>query len=202
MLPFSTNMQSVLNLGHIEGFYLLRVVDSTGVVIFSSTTHYTDITLSNGNTYFSDGKIIAVDAPQLSSTVDREQYKIVLTDPSFALSSKLDSNLVGKQLETRIGFVDSNNSISNANYGKPYTNVEDTFVIYRGLIEAAAYEIDTNTIGESKIAISGASPLLSLDQKNGIYLSKDYIHKNSPTDTSCDQIYQGSLGLVLKWGRT
>jgi hypothetical protein len=202
MKTFSSTIKSVLSFDNIEGFYLLRITDVDGSVIFSSTTHYTDITLSNNNTYFSDGLILSIDPPQLSSTVDREQYKIVLIDPTFSQSSKLDTTLLGKVLETRIGFVNNNNiAASETPLGQPFTNVNDTFVLYKGRVDSVAYEIDANELGEVKLAITGSSPLINLDQKNGIYISRESIRAANSSDTSCDETYQGSGVITLKWGK-
>jgi hypothetical protein len=200
MKTFSSTIKSVLSFDNIEGFYLLRVTDIDGSVIFSSTTHYADITLSNNNTYFSDGLILSVDPPQLTSTVDREQYKIVLVDPTFSQASKLDTTLLGKVLETRIGFI-NNISIGGTPIGQPFTNIDDTFVLYRGRVDSVAYEIDANELGEVKMVITGASPLVNLDQKNGVYISREVIRANNGSDTCCDEVYQGSGVITLKWGK-
>jgi len=194
MIQFSANIQACLNSDNIEAFYLLRITYSNGTPIYSSTSHFHDITLSNGYVYTADSLIEAVDPPNLSSSVDKEQYKIVLADPSLSEMSILESNIIGKLLETRVGFI-------NKATGLPFLSTSDTLVVYKGRIESANYIIDTKEIGECKLQISGSSPIVNLDQKNGIYLSKDSIRRRDGTDTCCDQIYEGSGALVLKWGK-
>jgi hypothetical protein len=194
MIQFSTNIQAVLSQMPIETFYMLRIANTNGTSIYSSTDYFTDITLSNGYVYTADSLIQSVDVPQLSSTVDREQYKIVLADPSFSQTSVIENNIIGKILETRIGFI-------NQTTGLPYLTASDTLVVYRGRIDSASYAIDSGEIGESKLQITGSSPLSNLDQKNGIFLSKDTIRRLNGTDSCCDQIYEGSGTLTFKWGR-
>ena len=105
MISFSSNILACLALDNVEAFYLLRITNSDGTAIFSSTTHFMDVTLSNGNVYTADSLILTVDNPQSSSGVDREQYKIVLADPTFGQGVSAQTGLVGKYLETRIGFI-------------------------------------------------------------------------------------------------
>jgi hypothetical protein len=194
MIQFSTNIQTILSTFPIESFYMLRISNQNGTVIYSSTDYFMDISLSNGYTYTADSLLLSVDAPQLSSSVDREQYKIILSDPSFSQAATIESNIVGKYLETRIGFI-------NQTTGLPYLTVSDTLVVYKGRIESAGYVIDSGEIGESKLQITGSSPISNLDQKNGIYLSKEMIRGTNGNDSCCDQIYQGSGTLALKWGK-
>lgn len=348
MISFSAKMLACLSKDDIEAFYLLRITNSDGSAIYSSTTHFMDITLSNGNTYTADGLIMSVDNPQTSSSIDREQYKVALADPAFAQGISAQTGLVGKFLETRIGFinrsatpgvqnfvasntydfngtiptgwtypgtaiasytntattitntvVDQNlikgsltlsplnnylvqisviwlagawegilyyantthnysgvvgqyivipqpvlntwttitldmrtlvsdwmtggtitglrfdfiNNVSASvaidsisigkaeDYGQPYLDAMDTFSAYKGRIESCAYDIDTRELGQVKLTITGSSPIVNLDQKRSIYLSRDYIRKQNGTDSCCDQIYEGSGMITLKWGK-
>jgi hypothetical protein len=349
MVVFSDNIKACLALDNVEAFYLLRITNSDNSVIYASTTYFKDIVLSNGYSYTADDLILAVDSPQISSSVDREQYKIVLADPTFAQGVSASTGLVGKHLETRIGFINrsatpgvttfvvgssynfngntlplswsypgtitstdtattttltntvidqnlrlsnisinpvsnyiirmrvklvsgawegvlfytnTNHGVSGAvgqyisipaptlgvwttidvdvrtlindyltggtltalrfdlinassasvaidyiqfgkaeDYGQPYLNSSDTFIVYKGRVESVSYAIDTQEIGEAKINITGSSPIVNLDQKNSIYLSRDYIRKQNASDSCCDQIFEGSGTLSLKWGK-
>jgi hypothetical protein len=348
MVVLSDNIKACLALDSVEAFYLLRITNADNSVIYASTTYFKDIVLSNGYSYTADDLIVAVDSPQISSSVDREQYKIVLADPTFAQGVSASTGLVGKYLETRIGFINRSAApgvttfVTNLNYdfngtlpsswaypgtivstdaaatttltntvidqnlrlsgvsitpasnylirmrvklvsgawegnlfytntnhgesgtvgqylsipaptlgvwttitvdarsfvndyftggtitalrfdfinassasvaidyiqigkaedyGQPYLNASDTFIVYKGRVESVAYAIDTQEIGEAKINITGSSPIVNLDQKNAIYLSRDYIRKQNASDSCCDQIFEGSGTLALKWGK-
>lgn len=196
MITFSQNIINCLSAGNVEAFYLLRITNSAGAALYSTTTYFADISLNNAGTlttYASDGLIISVEAPQLSSTVNRDQYRIILADPALQNASSV-KDLVGKSLETRVGFVDPITRL-------PMLDVADTFIAYKGVIDSAAIAISSAELGEIKIVITGASPIVSLDQKNGIYLSDDSIRKRNAKDSCCEQLFTGSRTLVLKWGK-
>jgi hypothetical protein len=194
MIQFSANIMSEVNAGNVETFYLLSIRNGDGSLERASTTHAIAITMGDGVTYLANDQIVAADPPKLSTTVDREQYRVTLADPSFENAEAADSGMVGKTLETRIGFV-------NSTTGLPYTAMADTFIIYKGRIDGAALTVKTAELGESNLDITCASPMAVLDMKKPLYLSKDFIRGRQASDSSCDQVYEGSGSLVLKWGK-
>jgi hypothetical protein len=193
MINFSPTVVEVLAQPTIESFYLVRVLDGA-TVMYSTTSYFRDITLSNGTIYYSDGRLLSVDTPQLSSSVDRELYKIAIADPDFNSSEAADAGLVGKQVEVRLCFV---SHITK----NPLTNIADCPLVYKGTVEGTNYTIETATVGESVLSISCSSPMSDLDLRRPIYLSKDTVSSRNPLDTCCDQIYEGSGQLTLKWGK-
>lgn len=86
--------------------------------------------------------------------------------------------------------------------GKPMFNVSDTILVYKGAVESLSASLKTGEFGESFVQVSGSSPMNSLDMKKYIYLSKEATRKRNYLDTCCDQIYQGSGALTLKWGKS
>ena len=194
MRQLSANVAPLLIAGTAEMILLVRIYDKNNTVIFTSTTFYEDVTLSNGYVYAANGLIVGADPQQLSTTVDREQYKISIADPSFLQGPLLEAGLTGARLEVRLGFI-------NPATGLPFTAETDTFILYRGRIDNAGYKISTEEYGESILQISGASPLLSLDTKRGLLLSKDAARQRNSNDSCCDQIYEGSSAITLKWGK-
>lgn len=194
MRQLSSNIVAALNGEELATFHMLQITDKTGDQILSSTSHYTNITLSNGVTYESNGLLVDVDPPQLSTTVDREQYSVTLADPYFMQGALAETGLIGKKLEVRVGFLDSVT-------GLPLLNVIDTFLIYKGRIDGTSYKIDMQEYGEALLNVTGTSPILSLDMKKGIFLSRDAVRQRNINDSSCDQLYEGSGAVVLKWGR-
>lgn len=194
MRTLSANLQGILNANHIELFYLLRIYKQSGTSIVASTTYVRDLTMSNGITYAADDRLVNVDPPQLTTTVDREQYKITLADPDFSLGAHAETGLVGSIMETRIGFIEP---VS----GLPFSSIADTFVVYKGKVDSVGYTVNTSEFGEANIQIIGVSPMLSLEMKKGLFLSRDYIRQQNINDSCCDQIYEGSTAVVLKWGK-
>lgn len=197
MISFTDNIKSVLNNDSIEYFSMVRIESSPGVNLYATTTYYNDIQLlpvSATYHYVADGTLLAADPPQNTSTVDREQYKVAFADPFNTKRGDIESSLVGKIIECRLGFVDPVTS-------QPFLNIEDTIVVYRGRVDGASISIKAGSLGESIVQITGSSPMRNLDMKKPYYISKERVHQRNPNDTSCDQIYEGSGALIVKWGR-
>jgi len=200
MITFSTNIQTALNNDVIDAFYMVRILDSAGSVVYNTTSHYYDVQLTSGGSvasgylYSSNDGLISIDPPQLTTNVDREQYKILLADNDYTKSSFVNNNIVGKIIEVRIGFI---NITTNA----PYFELTDTVIVYKGKIDSASYLVKTSTMGERVVQLTGSSPMRSLDMKRAVYLGKDAARQANPKDSSCDQIYEGSGSITLKWGR-
>jgi hypothetical protein len=221
MLTFSSNIQTALARDTIEAFYMLRILNYDNTVMYASTTYATDVQLLSSGVavathfYYSDGSIMSVDPPQLNTNVDREQYraviacsdlystapqvdantgKITLTNNSFTQLANTNANLVGLTIEGRLGFV-------NVDTYAPYLELVDTILVYKGRIDGVNYSIKTNEIGEALLQLTGSSPMRNLDRKKSIFLSRDYIRQVNANDSSCDQIYEGSGAITLKWGK-
>lgn len=211
MITFSPNIKDCLKLDTIEAFYMIKVIEVNGTLLYNTTSFYADIQLTKtvGNTqvelpehfYKSDGTLISVDPPQASTNVDREQYKIVFTDPLFAKKEDIANNLIGCLIECRVGLVDRRTT-AGSNLGKPFLNINDTVVAYKGRVESLGMTVKAGGLGERLIQITGSSPMRNLDMKKSTYTSKDNIRKNNPSDTCCDTIYEGATAITLKWGKT
>lgn len=195
MRQLSQNIKNQLAAGTLDIFYLVRIYETDGTVLFSSTTNPFDIQLSDGRSFEANGAILSIDPPQLTTTVDREQYKISIADASLVQSNLAQSGLVGKQIEVLAGF-------NNGDTGVPFENAADTITLYRGRVDSVAYKITTEILGERILVITGTSPMLALDMKKGIYLSRDFIRQRNINDSCCDDIYEGGSSVVLKWGKS
>jgi hypothetical protein len=188
MIEFSSTIISLLQNPSVDAFYMVRIY------AYYTTSHFNNITLSNGETYVADGRIVQVDPPKLSATVDRELYKVTLADPDYTLGAAAQSGLVGKEFEVRIGFI---NPSTNA----PYTQLANTILAYKGLVDSIAYNIGTGNVNEAILSVTGSSPMSDLDLTRSFYTSKEYIRTLNTNDTCFDQIYEGSGPVQLKWGR-
>jgi hypothetical protein len=188
MIEFSNNIKTLLQNPVIDAFYMVRINT------YLTTSHVTNITV-DGNTYLSDGRLLSVDPPKLSSSVDRELYKVTLADPDYSIGGTMQTGIVGKTFEVRLGFVDPITS-------QPYTALSDTVLIYKGFVDSIAYNIETNQQGEVALLVTGASPMANLDVTKTFYTSRDFIRSISPTDSCFDQVYEGSGTVNLKWGKT
>jgi hypothetical protein len=195
MRLLSANIQAaILEKGEIA-FYMFRLYDRNGDTILTSTTFFQDVILSNSVMFEANDILLGVDAPKLSTTVDRERFKVLIADNDLSKGSLIESNLVGKKMEVYLGFV-------NPTTGLPFTNVNDTLLVYRGTVDSNAYKINTAALGEVQWVITGASPILSLDQRAAITLSRDSIRQRNPLDSCCDDLFEGSAGYTIKWGKS
>jgi hypothetical protein len=194
MRQLSSNIQTLIANETVQAFYmvLIRHYDD-GFIHFNTTSCYCDVTLSNGISYVSDGKLKSADPPQINTNVDREQYKVILSDPAFDEGANVGNGLVGKIMEVRVGFI-------NPATGLPFTNIEDTFVTYKGRVDRTSYLVDTED-GNVDLEIIGVSPLISLDMVKGYYTSRDNVRAQDSTDSSFDSVYEGSGAITVRWGK-
>lgn len=190
MITLSTNVANALALATVEPFFLIKI--ATG--FYQGTSFYRDIVMSDGLTYSADGRLARVSPPRISTSVDKEQYTISVADPGLLLGPTVENDLISKDIIVRVGFVDQTTNT-------PFTNLSDTVVVYSGKIESVGYTVDTNSIGNIILEVICSSPMGNLDAKAGIILSKEFMKSLNSSDVSCDQIYEGSGKLRLKWGK-
>jgi hypothetical protein len=190
MISFSTNIATLLQNPSIECFYVVKIGT------YKTTSYFTDITLSNNETYLSDGKLVNVDPPRLSSSVDREIYKVVLADADYSLGTIMQSGLVGSNFEVRLIFIDPTTNL-------PYTTLTDTVLSYKGDVDSIGYSVETGNSGQVLLEVSGASPMADLDLTKAFYTSKEYIRglADNSQDSCFDQVYEGSGPVAIKWGK-
>jgi len=201
MRVLSSVVNTLLSRSSIKYFFLVSV---------GNTDHTTslpyDITMSNGTTYLANNGLISIDPPRQSTTVDSEAYKISFADPNYMLRSYFESGAVGDDLRVYVGFI--NNTAApmvdaggvSVQVGEPFKDMRDAVMSYRGFVDSHGYSIEPN---ESRViaTIQGASPMADLDMVRTFMTSKDYIKQFSANDTSYDQIYEGSVSILTKWGK-
>jgi hypothetical protein len=71
---------------------------------------------------------------------------------------------------------------------------------YKGTIDNQTYSIDFDE-GSIIATVESSSPMGSLGNINPFYTSKDNMDQKSLADTAFDQIYEGSAGITLLWGK-
>lgn len=191
MVVFPGAIQGILSQPLIEICYLVDIDDGD---ILRSTTYWSNVTLSDGRTFVADGQIVNLDAPRLSTVVDKEQYKIVLADPSFYFGQYAENGMVGKRVEVIACFIDQTT-------GAPVTSAGNSFTVYKGRVDAASYAINTGVIGSATISILCASPMADLDLRKQFLSSRDFVRNRTPNDSCCDQVYEGSGAIQLRWGK-
>jgi len=182
---FSTNFTTVLNSDVIRYFFLIELNLNND---YYFTSYPSDIPY-NGNTYISDGGVFEVDSPRFSSVVDREAYKIVLTDIDNTMSTEFSAGVIGAPIKVMVGLIDSNN--------QPLLSAGDIVEIYSGFVDKPEISIDWET---KYASIEGTSPMSDLDRINLTMVSKDGMDNINTNDTSFDEIY-GGREITFKWGK-
>jgi hypothetical protein len=215
MIIFSPVVMNLLAQPAIEVYYMVRIGPSGLQETFRSTTFFSDIQLKDGGavveTYENNDvtpcKLLKIDPPEMSSSVDRQQYKLYIADPDFTKGGELSSYWISKSAEIRLGFINvtqeniidsSGNSVAP---GRPFQDVRDTIVVYAGVIDSAGYQISTQEIGEVVGVLTCSSPMYSLDMKKYLVLNRDSIRAKYPEDSCCDYVLIGSESVKMQWGK-
>jgi len=191
----SAAVATLLQRDHINFFYLVSLADTYN---FCSINR--DVVV-DGVTYTKNNNLVAVQPPRLSAVVDREAYQITYADPTYSFKPELEDGWVGKNITVMLVFINTTNgTLGGVAPGQPLTNIEDVIIAYQGTVDGQAYSIDRNN-GEVLLTIEGSSPMGALGYVNSFYTSKDSIKQRLSTDTSFDQVYEGSTEVSLVWGR-
>jgi hypothetical protein len=194
MRYISTAVKTLLELNAIIPFYLVSV---------GTTLKHTSLTQDlsvNGVTYLGDNKLVAIQPPRLSSVVDREAYSIIYADPDFELRPLFEAGFSGSLITVSIGFFNiSGGTLGGVAPGEPMTNPDDIIISYQGTVDSQTYSV--NFDGAVTAGIEGSSPMGALEMTKGFYTSKNNMRERNPNDTSFDEIYEGSKGIALRWGK-
>jgi hypothetical protein len=194
-IPLSAAFQAAMAGGPKAGFfYCVRLFTKAGTTTKAITSHSSDVVIE-GVTYDADGTLLSVDPPTLSTEVDRQQYKIHIADPTFLEGVNIETGLIGRFASVRFCVVDPIT-------GDPHFGTGDNILIYQGRIDQTNYLTKTERLGENVLQLVCASPVANLDQKRGLYTSRDFIRGRNPDDSSCDSVSEGSGSLYLKWGKS
>lgn len=185
MIQFSARLQELLQQPVIETFNCVKLGN------YKFTTYHSDLTLADG-VYIKTDIISSIDNPKLTSTVNRDLYKIKLCDSSFTLLGFYEGGAVGKDFVVYTGFIDYSTKVPDTN---------NLILVYKGVIESFDYKVSTSEQGEVLSEVQGSNPMADLDSSNPFYTSKDFIRQISAYDVAFDQVYQGAGSVSIKWGK-
>jgi len=169
----------------VDFFFLIKLE-------FSATYYLTSFAsdlVYDSNTYLASGGLFEYDPPRISSTVDREAYRISVLDFSDAFLAEFKGNVVGKPITVSLGLLNAS--------GQPLLSTADVIPVYTGFVDAPAI---TNDFDRKIAIIEGTSPMADLDGSRTFYTSKAGMDNYSTTDTSFDAIFS-SADIQLKWGK-
>jgi len=186
MRTFSAAVQTVLDSDLIEFAFLIKLSFNTTYYL-TSNSH--DI-VYDGDTYLANGGLYEFDSPKFSTVVDRESYKVVISELLDEMLPEFKLNVVGKPIEVFVTLRDA--------AGQLLLGTSDVLSVYKGVVDKPSI---TNNY-ETKLALlEGSSPMADLDMVKTFISSKDGMDQKSVTDTSFDEVYSDNE-VTLKWGKT
>jgi hypothetical protein len=182
---FSTAVQTVLDSDLIEFVFLIKLEFSSNYYL---TSNGYDV-VYDGNTYLANSGLYEFDSPKFSTVVDRESYKVVISEVLNEMLPEFRLNVVGKPIEAFVALRDVN--------GNLLTSTNDVLRIYKGTVDKPSISNDF----EQKLAIlEGTSPMSDLDLVKSFITSRDGMDQVSATDTSFDEIFENKE-ISVKWGK-
>jgi len=192
MRDFSTNIQSAFAQDSFTYFVLIEVDLPSGTEYY--TSYHSDINW-DGHVWLADGGIFSYDSPNFSSVVDKEAYKIVITDIDDYFYSQFKLGMVGRSIKVYVGICDP--TTKKPLLDTDLNGISDIMNLYSGRVDSPNIDINWDT---KNAVLEGTSPMADLDQINVTMVSKDGMDQLSTTDTTYDRMYEGSETQIA-WGK-
>jgi hypothetical protein len=185
MRQFSSAVQQVINSDFVKFAFLIKL---EFVQNYYFTSYHRDLDF-DGNTYLADGGLYEFDPPKFSSVVDRESYKVVISEMLDTMSAEFKANVIGKPISVFVSLLDTN--------GDPLLGTDDVLSVYKGFVDKPTI---TNDFEQKLAVIEGTSPMSDLDMVRSLITSKNGMDQRSSSDTSFDAIFKNK-SVSVKWGK-
>jgi hypothetical protein len=185
MRQFSSAIQTVINSDNVSFAFLIKLEFNNDYYL---TSYQHDLTY-DGNTYLASAGLYEFDSPKFSSVVDRESYKVVISEVLDTLIPEFRYNVVGRPISVFVVLLDTN--------GDPLLGVNDVLSVYSGFVDKP---VITNNFEEKLAVIEGTSPMADLDMVRSFMTSKAGMDQVSSSDTSFDEIFENKE-ISVKWGK-
>jgi len=185
MRQFSAAAQQVIDSDLIRFAFLIKL---EFVNNYYFTSYHRDL-FFDGDTYLADGGLYEFDPPKLSSVVDRESYRVVISEVLNTMGDEFRANVIGKPISVFVSLLDVN--------GDPLLGTDDVLSVYKGFVDRPAL---TNDFEQKLAVIEGTSPMSDLDMVRSSITSRDSMKQKNPSDTSFDEIFQDK-SVSVKWGK-
>jgi hypothetical protein len=185
MRQFSASAQAAIDSDFIQFAFLIKL---EFVQDYYFTSYHRDL-VYDGDTYLADGGLYEFDPPKFSSVVDRESYKVVISEVLDTMGDEFRANVIGKPISVFVALLDAD--------GNPLLGTADVLSVYKGFVDKPSI---TNDFEQKLAVIEGTSPMSDLDMVRSIITSKDGMDQLSSTDTSFDSIFKDK-SVSVKWGK-
>ena len=198
MKVFSPIVEMLLQRDDIAVFYLVTI-QFPGETVRHTTLPYS-VDISGLGLYSADSNLRSVEAPRLTTIVDRVAYKIVYLDPDFSFKDRFELGATGAPVSIHIGFFNPLDvTIGGAEPGGPLLEAADILLLYKGIIDAHGYAADDQ--GEVLATFECSSPMADLNQKTYFITTDSEQRKRNADDSSLQFMHIGAEARTMKWGK-
>ena len=201
MRTVSPEIQTLLDIQPNSMFHLFLFEGQN--ISYQFTTHSTDLAVPSlhADPFLANNSISEFTPPIIERASNREQYTISFVDADFELRAEASSSIVGARVTVYFGLINKSNGIlGGANPGEPLLLPEHLTLGFDGLIDSKEYVIDPDE-ATAIFKIECATPMASLNDVRPYITSKTAVKVLDPADTCYDQIYEGTSGTDLLWGK-
>jgi hypothetical protein len=189
------DIKDILKTGHISTFT---------VVYIDLNNPYRMCTLPyevviGGHVYDKKDTLLSIDAPRSTTVVDREVFKIVVTDEYGDLRSAMSESLTGKRIEVSIGLINTlQRNVGVYAPGEPILDTSKMFTAYKGYING--YKVLSGNEAQG-VEIQGSSPMGDLGLQKRLYTTPHAAKQFLSSDTCFDNVYDDYNLIDLQWGK-
>lgn len=197
MRKISSLIKGILASGDAMGFHLVKIISPTVTLLHTDLPY--DLIVPAVGTYLCNSGLAAVEAPRLSSIVDRESYKLTYTDTASYFRTLFEASLVGASVLVQTGLINNSNAtVGGISPGNIFMN--DFITSYKGIIDGTAYTVNADD-GTIVAMIECSSPMANLGMAKPMYTNKDSMNRINTSDTAFDSVFIGSKAVSLLWGK-
>lgn len=143
----------------------------------------------DGNEYVSDVGIVDYTVPIQSASVDRQSFKIAISDNLSIFKNSTFRSNAGRDAEVYLGFFNLD--------GTPNTDLENVIPVYKGFIDKTSYN---NDFDEAMFIVELSSPMADLSLVNTLITNAQGMDQVNLNDTSFDKVLDDNEQ-IIKWGK-
>lgn len=181
--------------------YLVKIQVADGTVLLDTNCPYA-VTIG-GDTFVPNSGLQQVEPPRLSTTVDREAYKITYIDPDHSKLALFEKGLTGAKVTVWAAFINTTGvplSATGGVFNDGEILVNDLLIAYRGIVDTQGYTINPSN-GTIVAVVECASPMAGLSVVKSLYNSDASLKERNPADTAFVQINENASKVALLWGK-
>lgn len=205
MRNLSANFSTLLARNDATPFFLIRILKTVttkhDTVVLMETSNAYDINVPGLGNFVATDTIRSIEAPKVSTSVDREPYRVSYNDFTSSKMTLFEDGLSGAKMTAWVGLFNMTNAtLGGAAPGEPLVNISDLLIAYEGAIDSQGF---TASVKEGSVIayIEGASPVASLSMVRAYNTSKEFLKRRNSVDVAFDEVHEGSVKISKVWGK-